>query len=50
MTTHQLLTHITLTGVDDNTNLANSASETIWCSPHCVAETGMTNDLFAEVA
>jgi len=29
---------------------ANSASETIWCSPHCVAETGMTNDLFAEVA
>ena len=27
---------------------ANSASETIWCSPHCVAETGMTNDLFAE--
>ena len=29
---------------------ANSASETIWCSPSCVAETGMTNDLFSEAA
>ena len=28
----------------------NSASETLWCSPHCIAETGQTPDLFAEVA
>ena len=27
----------------------NSASETLWCSPHCVSETGKTLDLFAEV-
>ena len=28
----------------------NSASETIWCSPHCEAERGMVADLFAEAA
>jgi site-specific DNA-adenine methylase len=27
----------------------NSASETLWCSPHCVPETQVTRDLFAEV-
>ena len=27
----------------------NSASETLWCSPHCVEEAGRTLDLFAEV-
>lgn len=28
----------------------NSASETIWCSPHCVDERGVVADLFAEAA
>lgn len=28
----------------------NSASETIWCSPACAAETNVTADLFAELA
>ena len=28
----------------------NSASETIWCSPHCMAERGVVADLFAEAA
>jgi site-specific DNA-adenine methylase len=28
----------------------NSASETIWCSPHCMAERGVMDDLFAEAA
>lgn len=28
--------------------LDNSASETLWCSPHCVAQTNVQNDLFAE--
>lgn len=26
----------------------NSASETIWCSPHCVPEIALIGDLFAE--
>ena len=30
--------------------VANSASETVWCSPRCVAEAGMNGDLFAEAA
>lgn len=30
--------------------LANSASETLWCSPHCAAEVPATCDLFAEVS
>jgi len=28
----------------------NSASETIWCSPHCVPEVGRVLDLFSEAA
>lgn len=28
----------------------NSASETLWCSPHCVAEVNTTADLFADIA
>ena len=28
----------------------NSASETIWCSPHCMPERGVVVDLFAEAA
>ena len=28
----------------------NSASETLWCSPHCMPEINVTNDLFAEQA
>jgi len=28
----------------------NSASETVWCSPHCMPEINVTNDLFAESA
>ena len=28
--------------------VANSASETIWCSPHCMAETPAMGDLFAD--
>ena len=28
----------------------NSASETIWCSPHCASELNKTNDLFTEIA
>jgi len=27
----------------------NSASETIWCSPHCMAERGVVADLFEEI-
>ena len=30
--------------------VANSASETIWCSPHCVRAQSDQNDLFAEAA
>ena len=30
--------------------VANSASETVWCSPHCVAPVVAQNDLFAEAA
>mgnify|MGYP003462473514 FL=1 len=30
--------------------VANSASETIWCSPHCQPEINVTNDLFMETA
>ena len=30
--------------------VANSAGETVWCSPHCFAEINVTEDLFAEVA
>lgn len=26
--------------------VANSASETLWCSPHCEAERGVVADLF----
>lgn len=29
--------------------IANSASETVWCSPHCVAETPLIGDLFGEM-
>ncbi len=28
--------------------IANAKSETIWCSPHCVPERGVVQDLFAE--
>jgi len=28
----------------------NSASETLWCSPHCMPVVNVTNDLFAEAA
>jgi site-specific DNA-adenine methylase len=28
--------------------VANSASETIWCSPHCMTETNINFDMFAE--
>ena len=28
----------------------NTASETLWCSPHCIAEVPLIGDLFAEVA
>ena len=27
---------------------ANSASETLWCSPHCAPEVGVVQDFFAE--
>jgi hypothetical protein len=27
--------------------MENSASETVWCSPHCNPEINVTNDLFA---
>jgi len=30
--------------------VANSASETVWCSPHCQPEINVTNDLFMEAA
>jgi len=30
--------------------IENSASETLWCSPHCVPERSVTLDLFAEEA
>ena len=30
--------------------VANSASETIWCSPHCMPERSVMADLFAEAA
>ena len=30
--------------------VANSAGETIWCSPHCMPERGVVRDLFAEAA
>jgi len=30
--------------------VANSASETIWCSPHCVRAQSDQNDLFADAA
>ncbi|HRH30309.1 MAG TPA: hypothetical protein PKV17_16125, partial [Aquabacterium sp.] len=30
--------------------VANSAGETIWCSPHCMPERGVMVDLFAEAA
>lgn len=30
--------------------VANSASETIWCSPHCVPERAVIQDLFAIAA
>lgn len=30
--------------------IANRKSETLWCSPHCVPERGVVQDLFAEVA
>ena len=30
--------------------VANSASETLWCSPHCVPEQQLIQDLFAEAA
>ena len=30
--------------------IENSASETIWCSPHCQPEVNITNDLFKEAA
>ena len=30
--------------------VANSASETVWCSPHCLAETNINLDMFAEAA
>ena len=30
--------------------VANAASETLWCSPHCVPEVNKTTDLFAEAA
>jgi DNA adenine methylase len=30
--------------------IENSASETVWCSPHCVAETPLIGDLFSEMA
>lgn len=30
--------------------VANSASETVWCSPHCVAPVVAQNDLFSEAA
>lgn len=30
--------------------VANSASETVWCSPHCQPEINVTNDLFTEAA
>lgn len=30
--------------------VANSASETIWCSPHCVSERALMGDLFSEDA
>lgn len=30
--------------------IENSASETIWCSPHCLPEINVTNDLFMEAA
>lgn len=30
--------------------VANSASETLWCSPHCVAEIPLVADLFSEAA
>ena len=29
--------------------IENSASETVWCSPHCMPEINVTGDLFAEV-
>ena len=28
----------------------NSQSETLWCSPHCIAEIGINHDLFSEAA
>lgn len=30
--------------------VANSASETVWCSPNCLAETNINLDMFAEAA
>ena len=27
----------------------NSASETLWCSPHCMPEINVTDDLFSKV-
>lgn len=30
--------------------VANSASETVWCSPHCLAETNINLDMFLEAA
>jgi len=30
--------------------VANSASETVWCSPHCITEGNVTHDLFGEAA
>ena len=29
--------------------IENSASETVWCSPHCMAQTNVNHDLFSEV-